>query len=46
MLIVADIAGNVRMVESLLAPDGPAVHTAGGGAEALQPVRSEASISF
>ena len=36
VLIVDDIAGNARLVESLLAPDGYAVRTAGGGAEALR----------
>lgn len=36
VLIVDDIAGNARLVESLLAPDGHTVRTAGGGAEALQ----------
>jgi putative two-component system response regulator len=41
VLIVDDIAGNVRLVESLLAPDGYAVRTAGDGAEALRLVRAE-----
>jgi CheY-like chemotaxis protein len=41
VLIVDDIAGNARLVESLLALDGHAVHTAGDGAEALRLVRSE-----
>jgi CheY-like chemotaxis protein len=34
VLIVDDIAGNARLVASLLAHDGHAVHTAGNGAEA------------
>ena len=41
VLIVDDIAGNARLVEALLAPDGHAVRTAGGGAEALRLVRAE-----
>jgi putative two-component system response regulator len=41
VLIVDDVAGNVRLVESLLAPDGYAVRTAGDGAEALRLVRAE-----
>lgn len=41
VLIVDDIAGNVRLIESLLAPDGHVVRTAGDGAEALRLVRSE-----
>ena len=41
VLIVDDIAGNARLVESLLAPDGHAVRTAGDGAEALRLVRAE-----
>ena len=41
VLIVDDIAGNARLVESLLAPDGYAVRTAGDGAEALRLVRAE-----
>ena len=40
VLIVDDIAGNARLVESLLAPDGHAVRTAGGGAEALRLIRA------
>ena len=36
VLIVDDIAGNARLVEALLAPDGHAVRTAGDGAEALR----------
>ena len=40
VLIVDDIAGNVRLVESLLAPDGHVVRTAGGGAEALQLIQA------
>jgi putative two-component system response regulator len=40
VLIVDDIAGNARLVESLLAPDGHLVRTAGDGAEALRLVRS------
>ena len=42
VLIVDDIAGNARLVESLLAPDGHAVRTAGDGAEALRLVHAEA----
>lgn len=41
MLVVDDLAGNARLVESLLAPDGHAVRTAGGGAEALRVVRDD-----
>ena len=41
VLIVDDIAGNTRLVESLLRPDGHAVRTAGGGAEALRLVRAD-----
>jgi putative two-component system response regulator len=41
VLIVDDIAGNARFVESLLAPDGHAVRTAAGGAEALRLVRAD-----
>jgi len=41
VLIVDDIAGNARLVESLLAPDGHAVRTAGDGAEALRLVHAE-----
>ena len=41
VLVVDDIAGNARLVEALLAPDGYAVRTAGDGAEALRLVRSE-----
>lgn len=40
VLIVDDIAGNARLVESLLAPDGHTVRTAGGGAEALQLIQA------
>jgi cyclic di-GMP phosphodiesterase len=40
VLIVDDIAGNARLVESLLAPDGHTVRTAGGGAEALRLIRA------
>lgn len=36
VLIVDDIAGSARLVESLLAPDGHHVRTAGDGAEALR----------
>lgn len=36
VLAVDDIAGNARLVESLLAPDGHTVYTAGDGAEALR----------
>ena len=41
VLIVDDIAGNARLVESLLAPDGYAVRTAGGGAEALRLIHAD-----
>jgi putative two-component system response regulator len=41
VLVVDDIAGNARLVEALLAPDGYAVRTAGDGAEALRLVRTE-----
>ena len=41
VLVVDDIAGNTRLVESLLAPDGHTVRTAGDGVEALRLVRSE-----
>ena len=41
VLIVDDIAGNARLIESLLAPDGHAVRTACGGAEALRLVRAD-----
>lgn len=41
VLIVDDVAGNARLVESLLAPDGYAVRTVGDGAEALRLVRAE-----
>jgi putative two-component system response regulator len=41
VLVVDDIAGNARSLESLLAPDGHAVRTAGDGAEALRVVRVE-----
>ncbi len=41
VLVVDDIAGNVRLLESLLAPDGHAVWAAGDGAEALRLVRAE-----
>ena len=39
--IVDDIAGNIRLMESMLAPDGHAVRTAGDGAEALRLIRAE-----
>jgi twitching motility two-component system response regulator PilH len=39
--VVDDIAGNARLLESLLAPNGHTVRTAGDGAEALRLVRSE-----
>ncbi len=38
VLVVDDIAGNVRLVASLLAPDGHRVRTAGDGAEALRAI--------
>ena len=41
VLIVDDVAGNARLVASLLAPDGYAVRTAGDGAEALRLVRAD-----
>jgi putative two-component system response regulator len=41
VLIVDDIEGNARLVESILAPDGHAVRTACGGAEALRLVRAD-----
>jgi putative two-component system response regulator len=41
VLVVDDIAGNARLLESLLAPDGHTVRTAGDGAEALHVVRAE-----
>lgn len=41
VLIVDDVAGNARLVEALLAPDGYAVRTVGDGAEALRVVRAE-----
>ena len=41
VLIVDDIPGNVRLIESLLAPDGHGVRTAFDGAEALRLVRTD-----
>jgi putative two-component system response regulator len=41
VLIVDDVAGNCRLLESLLASDGHGVRTAGDGAEALRLVRAE-----
>ena len=41
VLIVDDIEGNARLIESLLVPDGHTVRIAGGGAEALQLVRAD-----
>ena len=41
VLIVDDIAGNARLIASLLAPDGHAVRAAGDGAEALRLVRAD-----
>ena len=41
VLIVDDIVGNVRLIESLLAPDGHAVRTAADGAEALRVIGAE-----
>jgi cyclic di-GMP phosphodiesterase len=41
VLIVDDIAGNARFVESLLAADGHDLRTASGGAEALRLVRAD-----
>ena len=41
VLIVDDLPGSARLVESLLAPDGHALRTAAGGAEALELVSAE-----
>jgi putative two-component system response regulator len=41
VLVVDDIAGNTRLLESLLAPDGHTVRTAANGLEALRVVRAE-----
>jgi putative two-component system response regulator len=41
VLIVDDVAGNARLIERLLAPDGHTLRTAGGGAEALRLVRAD-----
>lgn len=41
VLVVDKVAGNARLVESLLASDGHAVKTAGDAAEALRLVRAE-----
>jgi putative two-component system response regulator len=41
VLVVDDVAGNVRLVEALLAPDGHTVRTASGGAEAVRAVRED-----
>ncbi|MBI3490553.1 MAG: response regulator [Acidobacteria bacterium] len=41
VLVVDDIEGNARLLESLLAPDGHAVRTAADGAEALRLVSAE-----
>ena len=41
VLIVDDIAGSARLIESVLVPDGHGVRTAGGGAEALRLVRAD-----
>jgi cyclic di-GMP phosphodiesterase len=41
VLIVDDIAGNARLIGSLLAPDGHVVRTASDGAEALRLVRDD-----
>jgi putative two-component system response regulator len=41
ILVVDDITGNTRLLESLLVPDGHVVRTAGDGAEGLRLVRSE-----
>ena len=41
VLIVDDIAGNARLIASLLAPDGHAVRAAPDGAEALQLIRAD-----
>jgi putative two-component system response regulator len=40
VLVVDDVAGNTRLLEALLAPDGHAVRSAGNGLEALQLVRA------
>ena len=39
VLIVDDMPGSARLIESLLAPDGHTIRTAGDGGEALQLVR-------
>jgi putative two-component system response regulator len=41
VLIVDDLEANARLIESLLAPDGHTVRTAGGGAEALQLIQAD-----
>jgi cyclic di-GMP phosphodiesterase len=41
VLVVDDVAGNARLVQALLAPDGHAVRTAADGAEALRLVQLE-----
>src|SRR5258705_12814204 len=40
VLIVDDVAGNARLIERVLEPDGHLVRTAGGGVEALQLVKA------
>lgn len=41
VLVVDDLAVNVQLLESLLAPDGHTVRTAGNGADALRMIRAE-----
>jgi putative two-component system response regulator len=41
VLVVDDIEGNTRLLESILAPDGHVVRRAGDGGEALRLVRTE-----
>jgi len=41
VLIVDDVAGSARLIEALLAPEGYAIRTAGGGDAALQARRAD-----
>jgi putative two-component system response regulator len=41
VLIVDDVPGSARLIESILVPDGHTIRTAGDGGEALQLVRDE-----
>jgi len=41
VLIVDDVAGSARLIEALLAPEGYAIRTAGGGDAALQSMRAD-----